>query len=94
METNQSPKPSGGLKGLLDSCQANAQALARLVPEGFPPLEPCNSPYDKDDLLAAEVTLPLDPACDVSRVRAVRMRRPYALHAELVLVDVSRLPAL
>jgi len=48
---------------------------------------------DKDDLLAAEVSLPLDPAFDVSQLRSVRMRRPYSLCAELMLVDVSRLPA-
>ncbi len=92
MEPSQNPQPTG-LKGLLASCEARAQSLARLVPESFPELEPRKSPLDKDDLLAAEVTLPLDPACDVSRVRAVRMRRPYALHAELVLVDASRLPS-
>lgn len=92
MEPNHSPKPSP-LKSLLDSCEAKAQTLARLAPESFPPLKPRRSCFDKDDLLAAEVTLPLDPACDVSRLRSVKMRRPYALHAELVLVDVSRLSA-
>lgn len=92
MEPNHNPKPSLA-KSLLDSCEAKAQSLARLVPASFLPLEPRESPLEKEDLLAAEVTLPLDPACDLSRLRSVKMRRPYALHAELVLVDVSRLPA-
>lgn len=57
----------------------------------FPPIEQGESSFDKDDLLAAEVTLPLGPACDVSCVRSVRLRRPFARRAELMLVDVSRL---
>ena len=59
----------------------------------FPPIGQGESSFDKDDLLAAEVTLPLGAACDVSCVRSVRVRRPFARHAELMLVDVSRLPA-
>ena len=59
----------------------------------FPPLGQREFSLEKDDLLAAEVTLPLAPACDVSRVRSVRLRRPFARHAELMLVDVSRLTA-
>jgi len=74
-------------------CEARDRLLARRAPKDFPPLKPRKFSFDKEDLLAAEVTLPLDPACDVSRVRSVKMRRPYALHAELMLVDVSRLPA-
>lgn len=48
---------------------------------------------DKDDILAAEVTLPVVASCDVSQLRFVQMRRPFCRHAELILVDASRLPA-
>ena len=74
---------------------ANLASVSRLSPASFQPLEfERRIDLDKDDLLAAEVSLPLDPACDVSRLRMVRLRRPYSLDVETVLVDVSRLPAL
>lgn len=73
---------------------ANLASVSRLSPASFQPLEfERRIDLDKDDLLAAEVSLPLYPACDVSQLRSVRMRRPYSLCAELMLVDVSRLPA-
>lgn len=82
------------LQTMMQGWIAEAKELAKLIPTSFPPLDFDQlMVLDKDDLLAAEVSLPLDPACDVSLVRSVRMRRPYALCAELMLVDVSRLPA-
>lgn len=60
--------------------------------DGVPRLEAHLNPT-KDDVLLAEVSLPLVEPCDVSRLRVVLMRRPYSLHAELVLVDASRLLA-
>lgn len=47
---------------------------------------------DKDAVLAAEVTLPVAPGF-VGRLAAVEVRRPYHGRAELIAVDVSRLPA-
>lgn len=90
MKTNHKPRVSSDTAGC---SEARERALARRAPKDFPLLGKHNAPLDKEDLLAAEITLPLDPACDVSCVRAVRMRRPYALRAGLMLVDVSRLPA-
>ena len=82
-------------KAMLRNWIEETQALARLIPTSFPPLEfDQRMSLDKDDLLAAEVSLHLDPAFDVSRVRSVRLRRPYSVDVETVLVDVSRLPAL
>lgn len=84
---------TGGIEDLAGRQEARAQALARRSPKDFPPLGRRESSFEKDDLLAAEVTLPLEPACDVSCVRSVRVRRPFAQRAELILVDLSRLAA-
>ena len=82
-------------KAMLHGWVKETQELAKLIPSSFPPVKAALlAGLDKDDLLAAEVTLPLDPACDVSNVAVVMMRRPYGRCAEQVLVDVSRLPVL
>jgi hypothetical protein len=47
----------------------------------------------KDDVLAAEVWLPVDMGVDVSTFRTVRVRAPFQSASRLLLVDVSRLPA-
>lgn len=60
--------------------------------DGVPRLE-AHLNLSKDDVLAAEVSLPLVEPCDVSKLRVARMRRPYSRDAELILVEVSRLPS-
>lgn len=47
----------------------------------------------KDDLLDAEVSLPLADGVVFSSLRVVHLRRPYELSSRPLLVDVSRLPA-
>lgn len=47
---------------------------------------------DKDDILEAEVTLPVAQPFDASLLRVASIRRPYSRDSELILVDVSRLP--
>lgn len=84
---------TGNVEGMVGCQEARDRALNRRSLKDFPRLGRRESILKKDDLLAAEVTLPLAPACDVSRVRSVRLRRPFARHAELMLVDVSRLTA-
>ncbi len=51
------------------------------------------SSLSKDDILTAEVSLPLVEPCAASDLRVVMMRRPYSRDAEPILVAVSRLPA-
>lgn len=46
---------------------------------------------DKEDLLAAEVSLPLVSGADVSLLRLTQLRRPHELCSRPLLVDVSRL---
>jgi hypothetical protein len=46
----------------------------------------------RDDVLAAEVSLPVAPGF-TGRLAAVTVRRPYRAQSELIAVDVSRLPA-
>lgn len=92
MKMNSIPIPSGG-ENMLGCLEASARALARRTLKDFPILERRSPPLGKDDLLVAEVTLPLGPDCDVSCIRSARVRRPFARRAELMLVDVSRLPA-
>lgn len=95
----QAPKIGMGddpvaFKAMLHGWVKETQELAKLTPSSFPQVKTALlAGLDKDALLAAEVTLPLDPACDVSNVAVVMMRRPYGRCAEQVLVDVSRLPA-
>lgn len=48
---------------------------------------------NKDDVLAAEVSLPLVAGVDVSLLRIVKMRRPHEPCNLPLLVDVSRLNA-
>lgn len=48
---------------------------------------------DKEDLLAAEVRLPVPVGTDVSTLRTVLVRPPYQRESRLLLVDASRLPA-
>jgi hypothetical protein len=48
---------------------------------------------DKEDLLAAEVSLPLASDVDVSSLRLTQLRRPHELCSLPLLVDVSRLSA-
>jgi hypothetical protein len=50
--------------------------------------------FDKEHLLAAEVRLPVPLGTDVSTLRTVLVRPPYQRESRLLLVDVSRLPAL
>lgn len=45
----------------------------------------------KEDVLAAEVSLPLACGADVSTLRRVQMRPPYSLESRQLVVDVSRL---
>jgi hypothetical protein len=81
-------------RAMLNNWIAEAEDLERLHRAAIQPLElDRRLDVDKDDLLAAEISWPLDPACDLSNVRSVRVRRPYAVDVETVLVDVSRLPA-
>ena len=44
----------------------------------------------KDDLLDAEVTLPVPPGF-TGRLMVARVRRPYRAQSELIVVDSSRL---
>lgn len=46
----------------------------------------------KEDVLAAEVSLPVPPDF-TGRLAVVAVRRPYCVQTELIAVDVSRLPA-
>jgi len=48
---------------------------------------------DKDEVLAAEVRLPVPVGTDVSTFRTVLVRPPFQSESRLLLVDVSRLPA-
>ena len=48
---------------------------------------------DKDDLMAAEVRLPVAAGTDMSMLKSVQVRPPYQRASRLLLVDVSRLPA-
>ncbi len=59
---------------------------------GVKPLEQGDR-FSKDDLLAAEVSLPLAPNCDVASLRVVQVRPPYCRESRPLLVDASRLPA-
>ncbi len=49
---------------------------------------------DKEQLLAAEVRLPVPFGTDVSTFRTVLVRPPYQRESRLLLVDAARLPAL
>ena len=50
----------------------------------------CLAQMDKDDVLAAEVRLPV-PAGFTGQLVAVEVRRPYRARSELIVVDVCRL---
>ena len=45
--------------------------------------------FNKDDVLAAEVSHPVDPAADLW---VVPMRRPFSQSTDLIVVDARRLP--
>lgn len=49
---------------------------------------------ERDAFLAAEVRLPVPGGTDVSTLRTVAFRPPFERESRLLLVDVSRLPAL
>lgn len=52
----------------------------------------CLGDFGKKQLLDAQVTLPV-PVGFTGRLAAVAVRRPYHAQSELIVVDVSRLPA-
>jgi len=67
--------------------------VAGLLPlQRIPMLDASLNP-SKEDVLAAEVSLPLGCGVDVSTLRLVQMRPPHSFETRSVVLDVSRLPA-
>ena len=63
------------------------------APAAFEPLGDAALSCNKEDLLVAEVFLPVPIGTSLANIRTVRLRPPFQSAPRLVVVDISRLRA-